>query len=125
MRVLLDTHTAIWWFNDPAVLDIQARATLEDRETTAFLSAASVWEAVTKAAAGKLELPTSLPEAAERTGVLELAVEWVHAQRAAELPPIHRDPFDRFLVAQAMVENLVLMTRDALLVRYPVATMLA
>jgi len=125
VRVLLDTHTAIWWFNDPAALDVQARATLEDGETTAFLSAASVWEAATKAASGRLDLPTTLPEAAQRTGVFELAVRWVHAQRAAELPPIHRDPFDRFLVAQAMVENLVLMTRDALLVRYPVATMLA
>ena len=123
MRVLLDTHAAIWWFNDPGVLDIQARALLEDPETTAFLSAASVWEAATKAASGRLKFPTPLPEAAQRTGVLELAIGWGHAQRAAELPPIHRDPFDRFLVAQAMVENLVLMTRDTVLTRYPVATM--
>lgn len=123
MRVLLDTHTAVWWFNDPEVLAVEARAILEDPETTAFLSAASVWEAATKAAAGRLTLPTPLQDAARNTGVLELAVAWAHAQRAVELPPIHRDPFDRFLVAQAVVENLVLVTRDALLMRYPVATM--
>jgi PIN domain nuclease of toxin-antitoxin system len=123
VRVLLDTHVAIWWFDDPARLDIHARATLEDPETTAFLSAASVWEAATKAASGRLVLPTPLPDAARRTGVLELAVGWEHAQCAAALAPIHRDPFDRFLVAQAITENLVLVTRDAVLARYPVATM--
>ena len=123
MRVLLDTHVALWWFNAPALLADETRATLEDPETTAFLSAASVWEAATKAAAGRLVLPTPMPDAARRSGVLELAVGWAHAQRAAELPPIHRDPFDRFIVAQAVVENLVLITRDAVLTRYPVATM--
>ena len=125
MRVLLDTHVAVWWFNDPAVLDPDARAVLQDANTTVFLSAASVWEAATKAATGRLVLPTPLPDAARRTGVLELAVGWEHAQRAAELPPIHRDPFDRFIVAQAVVENLVLITRDAILTEYPVATMTA
>jgi len=82
-------------------------------------------QAATKAATGRLVLPTPLPDAARRTGVLELAVGWEHAQRAAELPPIHRDPFDRFIVAQAVVENLVLITRDAILTEYPVATMTA
>ncbi len=123
MRVLLDTHVAVWWFNDPAVLDSDARAVLQDPSTTAFLSAASVWEAATKAATGRLILPTPLADAARRAGVLELAVGWAHAQRAAELPPIHRDLFDRFLVAQAVVESLVLLTRDPLVAQYPVATM--
>lgn len=123
MRVLLDTHAAVWWFNDPEILDGHTRATLEDPRTTVFLSSASVWEAATKASSGRLDLPMPLAEAARRTGVLELGIGWEHAQRAAELPPIHRDPFDRFIVAQAVVENLVLITRDALLTRYPVATM--
>lgn len=123
MRVLLDTHTAVWWFNDPEILDDHARATLEDPQTTLFLSAASVWEAATKASSGRLELPMPLAEAARQAGVHELGIGWEHAHRAAELPPIHRDPFDRFIVAQAVVEGLVLVTRDAILARYPVATM--
>lgn len=123
MNVLLDTHAAIWWFSDPSLLHHQARATLEDPQTGVFLSAASVWEAATKASSGRLELPIPLAEAARQTGVQELRIAWEHAQRAAELPPIHRDPFDRFIVAQAVVERLVLMTRDETLARYPVAVM--
>lgn len=123
MKVLLDTHAAIWWFSDPSLLDSHARTTLEDPQTAVFLSAASVWEAATKASSGRLELPMPLADAARQSGVHELGIGWEHAQRAAELPPIHRDPFDRFMVAQAIVEGLVLVTRDAVIARYPVATM--
>ena len=123
MRVLLDTHVALWWFNDPALLSPDARAALEDQGTTAYLSAASVWEAGIKEATGKLTSPTPLVEAARRTGVRELTVDWTHAQRAAELPPLHSDPFDRMLVAQALVEDLVLVTRDPLVTQYDVATL--
>ena len=123
MRVLLDTHVALWWFNDAGRLDPAARSLLEDAETTAYLSAASVWEAGLKAATGRLTIPTPLVGAAERTGVFELHVGWEHARRATDLPLLHGDPFDRMLVAQALVEGLVLMTRDSLVTQYDVVTL--
>jgi PIN domain nuclease of toxin-antitoxin system len=89
-----------------------------------LLSAASVWEAGIKAAGGRLALPSPFDDAAADAGVLELPIHWGHARRAAALPTLHRDPFDRMLVAQALEEGLVLITRDPLVRQYPVATML-
>lgn len=90
-----------------------------------MLSAASVWEAEVKIAAGRLEVPTPLLESAEAAGLEELPIRWTHAVRAASLSPLHRDPFDRMLVAQALEESLVLMTRDPLIRQYAVAVLAA
>jgi PIN domain nuclease of toxin-antitoxin system len=87
------------------------------------LSAASLWEAAIKVAAGRLSTPTSIDEAAADAGIAELPVRWSHARRAALLPTLHRDPFDRMLVAQALEEGLILMTRDPLVRQYAVSTM--
>lgn len=76
-----------------------------------------------KRAAGRLETPGSLADGAAAVGLLELPVTWKHADQAAVLPPHHSDPFDRMLVAQALEEDLVLVTRDPLVRQYPVATM--
>ena len=113
---------ALWWANDPAELAAEARDAIEDGLNEVFLSAASVWEASIKAAAGRLAAPTPIEEAATDAGIAELPVRWAHARRAAELPDLHRDPFDRMLVAQALEEGLVLLTRDPLVRQYPVAT---
>ncbi len=123
MRLLLDTHVAIWFFEDPALLSDDARAAIEDPGNALFLSAASVWEWALKLSLGRISMPAALDVGAIRAGVEELPVTWAHGRAAAALPPVHRDPFDRMLVAQALTEDLVLVTRDPLIRRYDVATM--
>jgi PIN domain nuclease of toxin-antitoxin system len=121
--VLLDTHVAIWFLEDPAQLAGEARAVIEDAENVVHLSAVSVWETAIKQAAGRIAMPEALDRGAARVGFTELAVTWQHGRVAAALPSVHRDPFDRMLVAQAQTEDLVLLTRDADVRRYDIATM--
>ena len=125
MRLLLDTHVAIWFLEDPAQLVDEARLAIDEPANLTYVSAASVWETALKQAAQRLSLPEPLDVGAARAGFEELPVTWAHGRTAATLPPVHGDPFDRMLVAQAVVENLVLVTRDAILAQYPVATMRA
>lgn len=125
MRLLLDTHVALWWFNDPTRVRPAALEAIEDGANEALLSAASVWEAGIKTSVGKLTSPRSLAESASVKGLVELQVSWEHASLAADLPRLHGDPFDRMLVAQAVIEDLVLVTRDPLVRQYDVATMTA
>jgi len=123
VNVLLDTHVALWWLVDPDVLSDEAREVIADGGNRVLLSAASVWEAAIKAAAGKLDMPESFEAAAEAVGIEELPISARHARRAAGLPPLHRDPFDRMLVGQALEEGLVIVTRDVLVRQYQVATL--
>lgn len=123
MRLLLDTHIAIWFFQDPALLTVEARAAIEDPGNASFLSAASVWEWAIKNALGKISMPITLDEGADRAGFEELPVTWAHGRVAAALPMLHADPFDRMLVAQAAVEDLVIVTRDRQVAQYPIPTM--
>ncbi len=122
MRLLLDTHIAIWWLNNPSQVAAEVRAAIEDESNEVYLSAASIWEAAIKEAAGRLTLPTAISDEAGKAGLLELPIRWAHAVRAASLPPLHRDPFDRMLVAQALEQGLVLATRDPLVRQYAVST---
>jgi PIN domain nuclease of toxin-antitoxin system len=123
VRLLLDTHVALWWLNEPSLLRPDARTTLEDGENETFLSAASIWEAAIKESLGRFEPPAPLHESAAKTGLVELPISWAHARSAAALPRLHADPFDRMLVAQAHLEGLVLVTRDRAVLQYDVATM--
>jgi PIN domain nuclease of toxin-antitoxin system len=123
LNILVDTHVALWWLNDPAALSSEAREAIADGRNRVLLSAASVWEAAIKAAAGKLDLPESFAEAAEAAGLEELPISSRHAVRAAGLPQLHRDPFDRMLVGQALEEGLVIVTRDQLVRQYAVAAL--
>jgi PIN domain nuclease of toxin-antitoxin system len=125
VRLLLDTHIAIWFLEDPTRLDGEARDVLERSGTRSYVSAASVWETALKEAKGRISLPEPLDVGATRVGLLELPVTWAHARAAAALPTIHSDPFDRLLVAQAAAENLVLLTRDRRVAQYDVETMSA
>ncbi len=125
MNLLLDTHVALWFFNDPAQLAKSARDAIEDPDTAVHLSAASVWEAAIKEAIGLLTVPEPLEDAAFSAGFLELPVTWSHSRAAAALPRLHADPFDRMLVAQASLQDLVLVTRDPRVAAYSVATLVA
>jgi PIN domain nuclease of toxin-antitoxin system len=123
VRLLVDTHVALWFFADPERLAVDARRAIEEQTNLAYLSAASVWEWALKRARGKVSMPIDIAEAASRAPLIELHVSWSHGQTAASLPLLHGDPFDRMLVAQAVVEDLVLVTRDPLVQQYDVSTM--
>jgi len=117
VRVLLDTHLLLWALAAPARVPPRARRVIRDAEV--YVSAASIWEISIKAALGKLRAdPHEVLEALEPAGFLGLPIAGEHAARVATLPPIHRDPFDRLLVAQALVEPMRLLTDDAVLGAY-------
>lgn len=124
MRVLLDTQVWLWMWGEPERLRSEARTIVENPETELHVSAVSAWEIAAKVAAGRLRLPTSaeawLSDRRHRRDVTELPIAFDHAIRAGALPPHHRDPFDRMLVAQAQIEGLVLMTADRQLAAYEV-----
>jgi PIN domain nuclease of toxin-antitoxin system len=98
---------------------------IEDGGNEVYVSAASVWEAALKVAAGRLRMPIGLDEAAAAAGFAELPIRWDDARRAAALPPLHSDPFDRMLVAQALESRMVLVTRDRTVRQYDVPTLAA
>jgi len=109
--------------SEPARVRGEARGALEDAANDVFVSAASIWETLIKVTAGRMTTEVRIDEAAARSGFLELPITWAHARRTSELPLLHRDPFDRMLVGQAIEEGLVLVTRDPLVQQYPVSTM--
>ena len=118
MRLLLDTHIFLWAVSGSPLLKPAVRRVLEGADEV-YVSAASVWEVAIKARLGKIdadphELATAIPE----SGFLELPVRAAHAAQVATLDPHHNDPFDRLLIAQALVEPLKLVTVDAVLAKY-------
>jgi len=117
LRLLLDTHVLYWWLTGDARIKDRPRKFIEDAEFV-FVSAASVWEMAIKAAAGKLRIPGDLDKQLKRHRFTELQVSIVHAWLAPTLPPHHKDPFDRMLVAQAISESLTLVTADPALTPY-------
>lgn len=124
MSLLLDTHVVIWWLADDPTLSDELKERL-DHEPDVYVSAASVWEAAIKQSIGKLKEPADLPERIRDSGFRELPVTSDHAIVAGRLPPIHRDPFDRILVAQARCENLTLVSRDPEVRKYDVSILVA
>ena len=119
MRLLVDSHVALWWLDGNEALGPTARAELESADEV-FFSAVTPWELGIKRSIGKLSFPDGMPEALQESGFLGLPISIAHAVAAAELPPHHRDPFDRMLVAQARAEALVLVTADRTLAPYGV-----
>jgi PIN domain nuclease of toxin-antitoxin system len=124
LNVLLDTHTFIWLDTDASRLSAAARDYLTDPTCRLYLSVASVWEMGIKIHAGKLKLSADLDvvltDQTTRNPIVVLPVTLAHALAIRALPLIHKDPFDRMLVAQATAENAVLLTADPVLHRYPV-----
>lgn len=130
MKLLLDTHCWLWWFAEPARLNDKTVAAISDPAAELWLSVASIWEIGIKFAIGKIPLPeppeTYIAKRLPLLGSKTLNIVAAHALRAAALPPQHKDPFDRLLVAQAQVEGLTVVTGDKVLADYPgIATMWA
>ena len=123
MNLLLDTHALIWW-DEGRELSRAARRAIESADGV-YVSAASAWEVAIKVGLGRLRPARTVEEAVEESGFLELPITVRHAQRVADLPAHHRDPFDRLLVAQAEVEALTLVTRDPVFERYAVERIFA
>jgi PIN domain nuclease of toxin-antitoxin system len=118
MRILLDTHIYLWCVNDDRKLSKAARAIIVSA-TEVYVSSASIWEASIKAGLGKLEVDVNeLVDAIALSGFQELPVTARHAAMVRGLPEVHRDPFDRLLIAQALCEPLRLLTADDILANY-------
>ena len=120
MKYLLDTHVLLWWLADDEALSDRAREAIANRTNLIFLSAASLWEIVIKQSLGKLELPSNWIESIAEESFTRLPIQWEHALAVRNLPELHRDPFDRLLLAQCVVEDLTFITHDAKLFDYDV-----
>jgi PIN domain nuclease of toxin-antitoxin system len=124
MNLLLDTHAVIWFLEGSDMLRSEARGAIEAAERV-YVSSATIWEMALKVARGRLVAPSDFPDRLLDQGMLQLALEWEHARVAGGLPLHHRDPFDRMLIAQAIVERLTIVTRDEAIPRYPVPVLAA
>ncbi|WP_343712455.1 type II toxin-antitoxin system VapC family toxin [Inquilinus sp.] len=118
--VLLDTHAFLWWLTDDSALGPAAREVIGEPRNRIFVSAATTWEIAIKRQIGKLTAPVDIEAAVEEKGFAKLPISLFHGQQAGSLPPHHRDPFDRMLIAQAQAEGLELMTIDPVFRQYGV-----
>ena len=126
MKILLDTHTFLWWNTDDPMLSAHAKEIIANGQNEVFLSAASVWEIAIKTAKGRLILPEPPAQyISSRMSLYRfqpLPVQISHAVHVYELPSYHNDPFDRLLIAQSRLESLPLLTKDEDILRYDFET---
>lgn len=118
MTLSLDTHVFLWWLDDPQLLSRAARKAIGDGKNTVYVSAAVIWEITIKKALGKLDAPDELEAAMAANRFLSLPVTMAHALAVKSLPDLHRDPFDRLLIAQARYEGFRFVSRDSLIGSY-------
>ena len=121
MKLLLDTHVLLWAAAEPDRLKEPVREMLSDPDNELFFSAASIWEVAIKSGLGRPEFsvdPNLLRRGLVDRGYLELAISAAHAAAVMELPPLHKDPFDRLIVAQARHEGFLLLTADGMVAAY-------
>jgi PIN domain nuclease of toxin-antitoxin system len=126
MNLLLDTHVLLWWTEDSKRLGPRTRKTIERPDTSVWISVVSVWEIAIKTSAGRLKIRQPLEETIDDlvgAGFQSLPVNMEHALAAGKLPPLHEDPFDRMLVAQAQCEGLTVVTVDSAVEAYDVRTL--
>jgi PIN domain nuclease of toxin-antitoxin system len=119
VSLLLDTHVLLWWLTDDATLSDEVKARLDD-DPDVWVSSVTVWEVSIKESIGKLDGPEGLVEEIAQSGFRPLPITHAHAVAAGQLPLLHRDPFDRMLIAQARSEGMTLATRDPQIHRYAV-----
>jgi len=124
MRLLLDTHVFLWYISADSKLPSRFRIAIQDPANEVYLSVATVWEAVIKHGLGKLQLPAPpaehLPQQRDAHGIAALPIDEAAMIHLAGLPPLHRDPFDRLLIAQALQHGLILASVDTTIAAYPV-----
>jgi PIN domain nuclease of toxin-antitoxin system len=124
VRLLLDTHAFLWAAADPDQLQRAARAAIEDRANEVLVSAGVAWEISLKVALGKLTVPANpavwFPARVRSLGFQALDISTAHALAVGGLPDVHRDPFDRIMIAQAQIEGLTFVTRDPKNQKYPI-----
>lgn len=125
MKLILDTHVLIWWFEDPGQLSTDVRDVIAEPENNVLVSVVAAWEIAIKRKIGKLSAPDDLEGAVHESGFEWLSIHPRHALATESLPFHHRDPFDRMLIAQAIVEDAILVSRDPQLTKYGVGLMLA
>ena len=125
LRLLLDTHTFLWCLSDVPRLAESAHTAIADPRNDVFVSAVTGWEISVKRAKGRMIAPDNLAALIDERRFTHLPLTFHHAEHAGNLPLHHRDPIDRFLVAQAQVEGLTIVTRDAFIPLYGVRTMAA
>jgi PIN domain nuclease of toxin-antitoxin system len=119
-RFLLDTHVFLWWLGNAPELGTRCRELIAEQRNEVYISAATTWEISIKKALGKLDAPEDMDTIVEDEGFSKLPISLYHGQLAGSLPALHRDPFDRMLVAQAQAEGLILMTSDTNIALYNV-----
>lgn len=126
MKLLLDTHVLLWFFIFPEKLSLKARSAVEDSRNELFFSPVSLFEISVKRMKDNPEFQVDvdwLHREIVTHGFTELPLLTAHSLRVLQLPSVHKDPFDRLLLAQALVENLLLLTADSLLLQYPINTL--
>jgi PIN domain nuclease of toxin-antitoxin system len=123
-RILLDSCVWLWWLDDHPALGKEAKALINDERNQLLISAATVWEIAIKRQKGNLQIEGDLQALVLEDGFTPLNMDLFHAQQAAALPPIHQDPFDRMLIAQAQAEGLELMTADTIIPKYGIRVIL-
>lgn len=123
MNYLLDTHVVLWWFTTPEKIRTKIQKIIQDKKNNIFLSTASFWEMAIKKSIGRLTLPHNLIEAVTLENFKLLPILPEEALGVSDLPFLHSDPFDRLLVIQAKLHNLIIITNDSKITDYPVMTL--
>jgi len=120
MKYLLDTHILLWWLSDPKKLSKKAQTLIHDRNQDIFVSSVSFWELVIKSGLGRIEIPRNLLKILADDSIEILPLFPEATLGVLDLPQIHKDPFDRMLIAQAKFHDMVLITRDESITEYPI-----
>lgn len=122
---LLDTHVFLWWLKADKKLGKPVLSIISNQSNIIFVSSATIWEIAIKAKLGKIKVPSNIEDFISKSGFEELSINVSHASHTKRLPLYHKDPFDRMLIAQAMLENLTILTHDKIFKKYKVDVQLA
>jgi len=120
VRLLIDSHTFVWWSDALRALGTTTREAIADPANEVLISVAALWELTIKTSSGKLSLPADLETMVASQGFAVLSIEFPHLRRLAALPRLHRDPFDRMMIAQALAEGIPIATSDRVFAAYGV-----